>query len=63
MSTSRLRSRPSAVLYVLTLGPIVHSHGKNFHCYADDAQLFVPMKEDYPARWHSFTQTHCDFSL
>jgi len=41
-------------LYMLPLGTILRRHGVSFHCYADDTQMYVPIKRNDPSALSSF---------
>ena len=51
------------LIYILPLGQIIRNHGLNFHCYADDIQLYLttPSPSDPPPR--SLTECLSDLKL
>ncbi len=37
-------------LYLLPLGSIIRKHGLSFHCYADDSQIYAPLRKNDTVR-------------
>ncbi len=37
-------------LYLLHLGSVIRKHGLSFHCYADDSQIYVPLRKNDTVR-------------
>jgi len=37
-------------LYLFPFGSIIRKHGLSFHCYADDSQIYVPLRKNDTVR-------------
>ena len=50
-------------LYMLPLGVIIGKHNLSFHCYADDLQIYLPMKANDSVALHSLLSCIADIKL
>ena len=50
-------------LYMLPLGAIIGKHNLSFHCYADDLQIYLPMKANDSVALNSLLSCIADIKL
>lgn len=44
---------------MLPLGDIIHSYNINLHCYADDTQIYIPIKHNHHSELANLEKCLC----